>query len=170
MLRPAGVILYALAVDQVHDHEELVVKPAGPAVMATGLYAGTTLADDGKPVLLLDPPGIAARAGVSFERRDAERDEAGAAAAQQAGIPSLLFKTCAGDKAILPLSAIERIETLPEAIRLSGGRLHVAVGDSILPLEGCGAAASGGPASNHAADRRRRPDSVRLAKSPTSSR
>jgi two-component system chemotaxis sensor kinase CheA len=27
-----------------------------------------------------------------------------------------------------------------EAIRLSGGRLHVAVGDTILPLEGCGGA------------------------------
>ncbi|MFY0108261.1 chemotaxis protein CheW, partial [Acinetobacter baumannii] len=43
VLKPAGGDVYALAVDKVHDHEELVVKPAAPAVMATGLYAGTTL-------------------------------------------------------------------------------------------------------------------------------
>ncbi|MGH6783869.1 MAG: chemotaxis protein CheA, partial [Sphingomicrobium sp.] len=42
VLRPAGADLFALAVDRIHDHEELVVKPAAPAVMATGLYAGTT--------------------------------------------------------------------------------------------------------------------------------
>ena len=49
LLKPAGGDVYALAVDAVHDHEELVVKPAAPAVMAAGLYAGTTLADDGTP-------------------------------------------------------------------------------------------------------------------------
>src|SRR6185369_8891950 len=60
VLRPAGGDVYALSVDRIHDHEELVVKPAAPAVMATGLYAGTTLADDGSPILLFDPAGIAA--------------------------------------------------------------------------------------------------------------
>ena len=39
VLRPAGGDVYALSVDRIHDHEELVVKPAAPAVMATGLYA-----------------------------------------------------------------------------------------------------------------------------------
>src|SRR4051812_8052699 len=49
VLRLSGGDVYALSVDRIHDHEELVVKPAAPAVMATGLYAGTTLADDGSP-------------------------------------------------------------------------------------------------------------------------
>jgi two-component system chemotaxis sensor kinase CheA len=31
VLRPAGADVYALAVDRIHDHEELVVKPAAPA-------------------------------------------------------------------------------------------------------------------------------------------
>jgi len=140
LLKPAGGGVYALAVDQVHDHEELVVKPAAPAVMAAGLYAGTTLADDGKPVLLLDPPGIAACAGISLERDAAER--AGAAAepaAAAAQVPALLFKSCSGPKRIVPLGAIQRIEDVGvDAIRLSAGRLHVALGDLILPLEGCG--------------------------------
>ena len=58
VLRPAGGDVYALSVDRIHDHEELVVKPAAPAIMATGLYAGTTLADDGSPILLFDPVGL----------------------------------------------------------------------------------------------------------------
>src|SRR4051812_25471761 len=63
----AGGDLYALSVDRIHDHEELVVKPAAPAVMATGLYAGTTLADDGSPILLFDPAGLAQVGGVKLE-------------------------------------------------------------------------------------------------------
>src|SRR6476646_3094434 len=70
VLRPAGGDVYALSVDRIHDHEELVVKPAAPAVMATGLYAGTTLADDGSPILLFDPAGIAAVGGVKLEMQE----------------------------------------------------------------------------------------------------
>src|SRR3546814_762686 len=73
VLKPAGGDVYALAVDLVHDHEELVVKPAAPVVMATGLYAGTTLADDGSPILLLDPSGIAASAGVVLDQNEIDK-------------------------------------------------------------------------------------------------
>ncbi len=70
VLRPAGADLYALSVDRIHDHEELVVKPAAPAVMATGLYAGTTLADDGSPILLFDPAGVAQVGGIKLEQQE----------------------------------------------------------------------------------------------------
>jgi two-component system chemotaxis sensor kinase CheA len=140
LLRPAGADLYALAVDDIHDHEELVVKPAAPAVMAAGLYAGTTIADDGKPVLLLDPPGIAARAGLSLHRQSADAEAAPVAAVEE-GPPALLFQTLAGAKRLVPVAAVQRIEDVrPEAIQLSAGRLHVALGDRLLPLEGCGSA------------------------------
>jgi two-component system chemotaxis sensor kinase CheA len=140
LLRPAGADLYALAVDDIHDHEELVVKPAAPAVMAAGLYAGTTIADDGKPVLLLDPPGIAARAGLSLSRRGAEAEAAPAPAAAN-GPAALLFKTLEGKRRLVPVAAVQRIEDIrPEAVQLSAGRLHVALGDTLLPLEGCGRA------------------------------
>jgi two-component system chemotaxis sensor kinase CheA len=137
LLRPAGADLYALAVDEIHDHEELVVKPAAPAVMAAGLYAGTTIADDGRPVLLLDPPGIAARAGLALNRRAAAAEAAPAPAA--GGPPALLFRTLGGSKRLVPVAAVQRIEDVrPEAVQLTAGRLHVALGDTLLPLEGCG--------------------------------
>jgi len=142
LLRPAGADLYALAVDDIHDHEELVVKPAAPAVMAAGLYAGTTIADDGKPVLLLDPPGIAAKAGLSLHRAsaDAEAATSPAPAAAQ-GPAALLFRTLEGKTRLVPIAAVQRIEDVrPEAVQLSAGRLHVALGETLLPLEGCGCA------------------------------
>jgi two-component system chemotaxis sensor kinase CheA len=141
LLKPAGADLYALAVDDIHDHEDLVVKPAAPAVMAAGLYAGTTIADDGKPVLLLDPPGIAARAGLALHRQGAAPEAPSAEPARAAeGPPALLFKTLAGRKRLVPVAAVQRIEDVRgEAIQPSAGRLHVALGDALLPLEGCGA-------------------------------
>ncbi|MGA9581736.1 MAG: chemotaxis protein CheW [Allosphingosinicella sp.] len=138
LLRPAGADLYALAVDDIHDHEELVVKPAAPAVMAAGLYAGTTIADDGKPVLLLDPPGIAAKAGLSLHRRTAEAKVEAEPAAPH-GPAALLFRTLEGRARLVPVAAVRRIEDVrAEAVQLGAGRLHVALGETLLPLEGCG--------------------------------
>src|SRR5439155_16724576 len=67
VLHPAGGDVYALSVDRIHDHEELVVKPAAPAVMGTGIYAGTTLAYVGSPILLFDPAGLAEVGGIEIE-------------------------------------------------------------------------------------------------------
>ncbi|HET9354736.1 MAG TPA: chemotaxis protein CheA, partial [Sphingomicrobium sp.] len=97
VIRPAGGDVYALAVDRIHDHEELVVKPAAPAVMATGLYAGTTLADDGSPILLFDPAGLAEVGGVKLETQErAARvvDTAETVEARDDNV--LLFKTLDG--------------------------------------------------------------------------
>jgi two-component system chemotaxis sensor kinase CheA len=145
LLRPAGADLYALAVDEIHDHEELVVKPAAPAVVAAGLYAGTTIADDGRPVLLLDPPGIAARAGLALDRRAAAVVDVAPVPAAE-GPAALLFRTLTGSKRLVPVAAVQRIEDVrPEAVQFSAGRLHVALGDTLLPLEGCGSLVPDGP-------------------------
>jgi two-component system chemotaxis sensor kinase CheA len=137
VLRPAGGGTFALAVDAVHDHEELVVKPASPLVMAAGLYAGTTIADDGRPVLLLDPPGLAGRARVTPAADEAETEPE--STAEAARLQSwLLCRTLGGVRRLVPVSAVERIEDVPaEAVAATAGRLHVAVGDALLPLEGC---------------------------------
>jgi two-component system chemotaxis sensor kinase CheA len=147
LLKPAGGEAYALAVDAVHDHEELVVKPAAPAVMAAGLYAGTTLADDGSPILLLDPSGIAKRAGINLAEselhpvlRDTGQEEE---AARETSL--LLFRTLAGGRRAVPVMLVERIEDVPaQAISFGAGKLRVAIGDRILPLAGCEAAPAEG--------------------------
>ena len=139
VLRPAGGDVYALAVDRIHDHEELVVKPAAPAVMATGLYAGTTLADDGSPILLFDPAGLAQVGGVRLEtlERGGRAVEA-VAAANSTEVPVLLFRGLDGARRALRLGVVDRIEEViaSEAIRHSAGQLRVQLGEAILPLAG----------------------------------
>jgi two-component system chemotaxis sensor kinase CheA len=143
VLRPAGGDVYALSVDRIHDHEELVVKPAAPAVMATGLYAGTTLADDGSPILLFDPVGLAAVGGVKLEAHErAARIAEGTAAATSQATPILLFRGLDGGRRALRLAVVDRIEEVPStAIREAAGQLRVQVGDAILPLAGAAGAA-----------------------------
>ncbi|HEY0629604.1 MAG TPA: chemotaxis protein CheW, partial [Sphingomicrobium sp.] len=139
VLRPAGGDVYALAVDRIHDHEELVVKPAAPAVMATGLYAGTTLADDGSPILLFDPAGLAQVGGVKLETLERGGRAADApAAANSNEIPVLLFRGLDGARRALRLGVVDRIEEVDaaEAIRHSAGQLRVQLGEAILPLAG----------------------------------
>jgi two-component system chemotaxis sensor kinase CheA len=138
VLRPAGGDVYALSVDRIHDHEELVVKPAAPAVMATGLYAGTTLADDGSPILLFDPAGLAEVGGVKLEAHErAARIAEDPAAAVSKATPVLLFRGLDGGRRALRLAIVDRIEEVPaSAIKPAAGQLRVQVGDAILPLAG----------------------------------
>jgi two-component system chemotaxis sensor kinase CheA len=141
VLKPTAGDAYALAVDAVDDHEELVIKPASPLVMAAGLYAGTTLADDGTPVLLLDPSGIAARAQVPVSRKDTVTAKAVEAdKPEREGVAALLFRTREGTKRAISLAVVQRIEDVPEeAVQLSAGKLRVTLGEKIIPLVGCGA-------------------------------
>ncbi|HEY6916516.1 MAG TPA: chemotaxis protein CheA [Allosphingosinicella sp.] len=145
VLKPGSAGVYALAVDIVHDHEELVIKPAAPPIMGTGLYAGTTLADDGSPILLLDCTGIAAAAGVTLDWE--EEEQAAAPAADQAAEempPILLFHGLDGRRRAVRLALVERIEDVPAAaIQKTAGRLRVTIRDAMLPLAGCEAAPEG---------------------------
>ena len=144
LLKPAGGEVYALLVDAVHDHEELVVKPAAPAVMAAGLYAGTTLADDGRPILLLDPSGMAKCAGVEFGQAEIERQLGAKTEPEEAVVREstlLLFRTLDGTRRAVPVGLVERIEDIPvSAIGFSAGKLRIALDGRMLPLCGCTAA------------------------------
>jgi len=138
VIRPAGGDVYALSVDRIHDHEELVVKPAAPAVMATGLYAGTTLADDGSPILLMDPAGIAQVGGVKLEAQErTARIADGPTADVVKATPVLLFRGLDGGRRALRLAVVDRIEEVPASnIRSTAGQLRVQLGETILPLGG----------------------------------
>src|SRR3569833_4171284 len=138
VIRLVGGDQFGIAVDRIIDHEELVVKPVAPALMKTGFYVGTTQLDDGSPILMLDISGIAREAGLIREvervavaprREDAEAD----AAANH--IPALLFVGFDGRRRAVPMSAVDRVETLDaSAVRLDGDKSQVVIEDRILPL------------------------------------
>jgi two-component system chemotaxis sensor kinase CheA len=139
VLRLTGGELFALAVDRLDGHGELVVKPVAPAIAATGLYAGTTISDHGNPILLLEVTGLARKAGLQFDMlerspRRIEADEAGMPARRT---PVLLFTGMDGRRKAMPMAVIQRLEEVaPAAVEADGDRLLVVVGERILPLAG----------------------------------
>jgi two-component system chemotaxis sensor kinase CheA len=134
VVRPAGRQLLAIAVDAVLDHEELVVKPAAPAIMDAGIYGGTTLAQSGEPMLLLDPMGLATVGKIplnAVEQEEPVEDAEPAVTEWQA----LLFVDLDGRRRAIRLPVVERIEEPDSgAIALSGGRLRLSEADRLLPL------------------------------------
>jgi len=129
---------FAVAVDSVLDHEELVIKPASPAVMATGIYAGQTLPDSGSPMLLLDCAGVAAAAGINFSR-DAAVEEEEAVELEAISADALLFDDLDGRRRAVPLAIIDRVETIDASnVRFSGGRMRLLVDDRVVPLAALG--------------------------------
>lgn len=140
MLRLASGDLFALAVDGIHNHGDLVVKPLAPAVMKSGLYAGSTLLDDGQPVLLIDVANIAAAHElVSDTRARALQpiDDVAEAKPAQGAARAMLFTDFAGRRCAMRLELVLRIETAPVgAIDRSAARPRGVIDGMILPLIG----------------------------------
>jgi two-component system chemotaxis sensor kinase CheA len=139
MLRLASGELFALAVEGIHNHGDLVVKPLAPAVMRSGLYAGSTLLDDGQPVLLLDVANIAAQHHLLSDTRTRVLGplDDGHAAAHTAAPRAMLFTDFAGRRSAVRLELVQRIETAPTtAIDRSAARPRVVIDGMILPLIG----------------------------------
>jgi len=129
VLRAGGGERYALGVEAVHDHEELVVKPAAPALMASGIYAGTTLPDNSRPMLLLDVAGIAAAANVGRDQSVVEEAPVEKTKAK-AALPTLLFRDLDGVARGVRLSLVERIEDVATDSVIETG------GIQMVPLQG----------------------------------
>ncbi|EAQ29095.1 CheA kinase [Erythrobacter sp. NAP1] len=139
MLRLASGDLFALAVDRIHSHGDLVVKPLAPAVMKAGVYAGSTLLDDGQPVLLLDVTNIASQHQLASDARSrvfrgAEEEKA---KSEKPASRAMLFTDFDGRRCAVRLELVQRIETAPvSAIDLTGDRPRAVIDGVILPLVG----------------------------------
>jgi two-component system, chemotaxis family, sensor kinase CheA len=136
VMRPAVGAVYVLNVAGVIDNEELVVKPGAPLVMATGLYAGTSLPDNGKPMLLLDASGLASAIGVDLTEQDSAVERAEDTNTVNRNRPSaLLYIASDGQKRAMRLSVIDRMEDVDASqIKFIGGRMRVSVDDRLYDL------------------------------------
>lgn len=139
IIRPAVGAIFALDVEAVVDNEELVVKPGAPLVMATGLYAGTSLPDNGRPMLLLDASGLAAAIGVEnelFEAGGPGSDDSSQQIAKRVD-SGLLFETMDGSTRAIRLSAVDRMEDLESGhFHQIGGRMCVSVDEKLYDVKG----------------------------------
>ncbi len=138
MLRLASGDLFALGVDRIHSHGDLVVKPVAPIVAKSGLYAGSTLLDDGKPVLLLDVTEMASRhdlispaqaqAPIAGEESDTTNVNA---------VRVMLFTGHDGRRCAVRLELVRRIETAAASVLdLSGAKPRAVIDGAIVPVVG----------------------------------
>ncbi|WP_298301343.1 chemotaxis protein CheA [uncultured Erythrobacter sp.] len=139
MLRLANGDLFALAVEAIHSHGDIVVKPLAPAVMKAGIYAGSTLLDDGQPVLLLDVTSIAAENNLASDLSSRViHDEFQAGQTEAASISrAMLFTDFSGRRCAIRLELVQRIETIQTtAVDCSGSHPRAVIDSAILPLVG----------------------------------
>ena len=126
---------FGLVVDELMAPEEIVVKPVSAILREIGLFSGATVLGNGTLAMILDVGATAQRAGIS--KISAEKPKVLAAAGMEEKAPSfLVFEDRDEGRVALPLSVIERIESVPaHTIERVGGRLVLQYRGELLPLE-----------------------------------
>lgn len=123
---------FGLCVEEVHDTQEIVVKPIGRQLKMLPTYAGATIMGDGRVALILDVPGIAHAQNVA---QVTESDVDSRAVAAEDSTALLVLEVSNGRRAALPLREVSRLEEFDvNRIERSGNAEAVQYRDGILPL------------------------------------
>ena len=135
-----GTNSFGLAVNQLFDNEEIVVKPLSRHIKDCKCFSGSTIMGDGRVAMILDTAGIADFAFLRFaeisaeERRRREQEERDKKAASKRK-PILLFNNALDEYFGLPLSNISRLELISrDNIQLVGQREFINYNGKGLPL------------------------------------
>jgi two-component system chemotaxis sensor kinase CheA len=135
-----GAMKYGLVVDDLHDSEEIVVKPLGRDLKRCKGYAGATIMGDGRVSLILDVSNLAQMAGLitvdgsarAAEVAEAESELVRAAVDKQS---FLVFRSAEKEQFAVPLNLVERIEKIKRAdIEQVGGKQVIKYRGGSLPL------------------------------------
>jgi two-component system chemotaxis sensor kinase CheA len=144
---------FGLVVDDLKAPEEIVVKPLSSQLHEIGVFSGATVLGNGTLALILDVAAIGARAGVRPATEEihvvgAEQAQAQTAQRELAQIEMqsamVIYETGSrasaedkeGGRMAMPLSAVERIETVPlREIEYAGGRAVLQYRGELIPLE-----------------------------------
>ncbi len=135
-----GAMKYGLVVDELHDSEEIVVKPLGRDLKKCKGYAGATIMGDGRVALILDVSNLASMAGLmSMEgtARAAEvaNDEHETMRASRDKQSLLIFRSSEEEQFAAPLNLVERIEKIKHTdIEQVGGKRVIKYRGGSLPL------------------------------------
>ncbi len=131
---------FGLVVDEINDTEEIVVKPLSKQLKSINTYAGATIMGDGAVALILDVPGLAQRANVVGEGREAVTEKAGSDGAAAAAVENkssavLLFQYGKNGRMAVDLELVARLEEFPrDAIERAADQEVVQYRGQIMPL------------------------------------
>ncbi len=137
IINPAVGATFALEVAAVLDNEELVIKPGAPLVMGTGLYSGTSLPDNGRPMLLLDASGLAAEIGADTQSHNGynNADIANNTESEDDQASAIMFIGMDGEKRAIRLTAIDRLEDIAVSnIKFVGGKLRANIDGELTDI------------------------------------
>lgn len=133
----AGNYKYGLMIDQLHDSEEIVVKPVGRHIRGSKWFSGATIMGDGRVALILDILNLAQMAGLSTLSESAdlmERVEQTAQAREDLEA-MVIFKNQDTEFFSAPLEAVVRIERIEsDQIEHIGTRKVAQYRGGALPL------------------------------------
>ncbi|MEJ2641449.1 MAG: chemotaxis protein CheW, partial [Desulfosarcinaceae bacterium] len=134
-----GTMKYGLVVDELHDSEEIVVKPLGRDLKKCRGYAGATIMGDGRVALILDVGNLAHMAGLASVENSIKTREHQAAEShlkENSDRQSLLiFRSAEEEQFAAPLNLVERIEKIKASdIEEVGGKRVMQYRGGSLPL------------------------------------
>ncbi|HUX38479.1 MAG TPA: chemotaxis protein CheW, partial [Rectinemataceae bacterium] len=125
---------YGVIVDRLFDTTEIVVKPLGRHLKGLKEYAGATILGDGGIALILDPAGLALKAGLTTageDRRVTEEEEE----ALDTTRGWLLFHNGEAEQCAMPLEAVERVVRIARGdIDRIGDELYLRIDGGSLPV------------------------------------
>jgi two-component system, chemotaxis family, sensor kinase CheA len=133
----SGAYKYGLVVGQLHDSEEIVVKPVGRHLKRCMAFAGATVMGDGKVALILDIANLAQMAELSTlsEVKKLTLPEERMVKTGKEKAALLTFRNSATEFFAVPLDRVERIERIQtQTIEHIGERKVVQYRGGALPL------------------------------------
>jgi two-component system chemotaxis sensor kinase CheA len=136
VLVDTGAFAYGLAVEDLHDTVEIVVKPLGRHLKGLHMYAGATILGDGRVAVILDVAGLAARAGLTAGTAEAVSRQPAEEVARTGELHSLLlFHNAPGETCAVPIEQVSRLERVrPAQIQYLAGRRTMHYRNASLPL------------------------------------
>lgn len=137
LLLRTGTDHYGLMVDELFESEEIVVKPLPLFLKGIDCFAGTTILGDGSVTMILDPSGIAARAGLRFASANETEVGSGVGGRQSAVAKRsvILFAGGPEEQYIVPQEQVLRLERVDRSkLQRTGGRDYICYRGAGLPL------------------------------------
>jgi len=124
-------------VDEIHDTEEIVVKPLNRQLKALGCYAGATVMGDGRVALILDVPGMSNLAQIMMEENQEylKQPEEFRLLLDEDRQSLLLFTVHPQEYFAIPSALVSRLETFKrEHLKTIANRDVVQYGNRLMPV------------------------------------
>lgn len=135
ILVKSGSTVFAIAVDDVEDVQEIVLQPLCSNLAQLDIYSGNTILGDGTVILILNPAGIAREMGLDAKRQYQVETKQSDAVPPVNATKLIFFRAGEGAMKAVPLSLVSRIEMIhAKQIKEADGRIVAIRDGKLMPL------------------------------------